>query len=131
MVFFYRWQLSRIITIIIIITHQGQFVTSHSKIWMSFLKNLHFISNLLCIISLLFTTITKAFKCLQSLRIISVQRLSEDVHIFSECFEVFGKLLEIFGSGLDAFENPGDGEKKNLMHLTQKKLAGIPFYRYR
>ena len=38
------------------------------------------------------------------------------------CLEVFEKSSEIFGSHWDIFGN------ENLMHLTQKKLAGINMY---
>ena len=50
------------------------------------LKKRHFILDLLCIISLLFLTIAKAFKCLQSVRIVSVS-LSVSV-----CSDIFGNV---------------------------------------
>ena len=59
------------------------------------LKKLHFISDLLCIISLLLTTIAKAFKCLQFVWIVSVQRSSEYRRTFSA---TFGSLREIVGN---------------------------------
>ena len=58
------------------------------------LKTLHLISDLLCIISLLFITIAKAFKCLQSVQIVSVQRSSKHLRTFSQRSEVFGKTSE-------------------------------------
>ena len=73
------------------------------------LKKLHFISDFLCIISLLFITIAKAFKCLQSFRIVSVQRSSKYLWTFSVTFR---KTSEIFGSGSDVFRNPGHDETK-------------------
>ena len=59
------------------------------------LKKLHFISDLLCIISLLFITIAKAFKCLKSVQIVSVQRSSEYLLTFSV---TFGSLWKIVGN---------------------------------
>ena len=55
----------------------------------------HFISDLLCIFSLLFITIVKAFKCLQSVQIVSVQRSSEYLRTFSA---TFGSLRKIVGN---------------------------------
>ena len=57
------------------------------------LKKLHLISVLLCIISLLFITNAKAFKCLQSVQIISVQRSSEYLQIFSATFGSLRKIV--------------------------------------
>ena len=76
------------------------------------LKTLHFISDLLCIISLPFLTIAKAFKCLQSVRIISVQRSSNIYGHSRQRSEVFVKSSKIFASGSDVFGNTAHDEAK-------------------
>ena len=58
-------------------------------------KNLHFVSDLLCINFLIFITIAKAFKCLQSVRVVSVQRSSEYRRTFSA---MFGSLRKVVGN---------------------------------
>ena len=79
-------------------------------------------ADLLCIISLLLITISKALKCIVSVCIVSVQRSSEYRRSFSA---TYGSLWEIFGSGPGDFRKSWSQRIKNLTRLTQKKLAGI------
>ena len=90
--------------------------------------SLHFISDLLCIISLLFITIAKAFKCLQSVRFVSVQRSSEYLRTFSTKFGSLRKIVRNLQKWLGRFRKSRSWRDKNLTHLTQKKLAGIQIH---
>ena len=120
----YAW-VSHLGTRDINITHQGQFLTHGWQIRTSsvVLKKLRFISDLLCIISLLFITIAKVFKCLQSVWIVSVQRSSEYCRLF---LTTFGSLRNIFGNlrkWLGSLRKSRLWRDKNLTRLTQKKVG--------
>ena len=108
----YTCQLSRIKDNFSRLTHKSGRVV---------LKKLHFISDLLCIISLLLITIAKALKCLQSVRIVSVQRSSDIFGNVRKSLEIVGNLRKWLGR----FRKSRSQRDKNLTRLTQKKLAGI------
>ena len=93
------------------------------------LKKLHFISDLLCIISLPFITIAKAFKCLQCVWILSVQRSSNIFGHSRQRSEVFVKSSEIFGSGSDVFGNPAHDEAK-MSRIWPRKSWQVYYSRY-
>ena len=117
----YAW-VSRLRTKDIDLTPDSQIRTSCSK-KTSF--HFRFAMYYFFALSVLFTTITKAFKCLQSVRIVSVQRSWEYLRTFSVTFGSLRKSSEIFGSGSDVFGNPGHDEKKISRIWLRKKLAGI------
>ena len=84
------------------------------------LKKLHFISDLLCIIFLLFITIAKAFKRLQSVWIVSAQKSSEYLRTFSVSFASLRKIIGNLQKWLGRFRKSRSWRDKNLTRLTQK-----------
>ena len=88
-------------------------------------KKLHFILDLLCFISLLLITIAKALKCLQSVRIVSVQRSSEYRWTFSAMLRSLRKIVGNLQKWLGRFWKSLSQRDKNITRSTEKKLAGI------